>query len=202
MSEVFERTFVYRQQDRICAAREIGGGHSDDSYSSTQAAYQTQLRSLPADHAVAAWASEGHVCTKAFTSAWPPPSVKFGGVEHESLQGHSNGTSEPGEPRVRVRGGHRIGSQRGVRAHQTPCRLHVPVFLVRTRMAKRFRRGNTMLYVTNTFTCKRPPSIPGRPSRDTLAEQSRRTRAPSVTGARCESLQEVACRAVANPPSS
>lgn len=101
-------------------------------------------------------------------------------------------------------GRRRIGSRESsaaCAAHQTPCRLHVPAVLVRMRMEKTFRRGNTMLCFSHDFTCKRLPSVSGRPSRDTLAEHSRRTRATVVTGARCESLQQVACRAVANYPS-
>lgn len=144
-----------------------GLGACDDSYSSSQAAYRRQLMTedIPADLAVAAWAMEAHLCNEAFASRWPPPSVELLQHQHEmSANWH-----------VRIRGAehqgagrHRIGSRESRAAHQTPCRLHVPAFLVQPRVSKRFRRGNTMPSFSHNLTCKRSPSISGRPSRHTL----------------------------------
>jgi hypothetical protein len=62
--------------------------------------------------------------------------------------------------------------------HETPCRLHVPVFAGRTTMGKRFRRGNTMLCFSQNFTCNA-----AKPATTCIATTSRRTHLLNTAGA-------------------
>ena len=174
MSEVFERTFVLLgARPHLCRARAWAAGMAMIHIAAEQAAYRSQwkfLLTMPLP--LGPWKHISATKLLPHAGRHHPSTCTFGGVS----RAHQHGMAAKGH--VRIRGAEhqgagrpprrRIGSRESRAAHQTPCRLHVPAFLVQPRVSKRFRRGNTMPSFSHNLTCKRSPSISGRPSRHTL----------------------------------
>lgn len=106
VSEVFERTFVLLLAARphLCRSASLGSGQADDSYSSTQAAYSPNrifLLTMP----LPLGPGQDMFATKLLPHAGRHhPSTRWT-ERRTSTKWQRKGTSESGEPSIRVRGG-------------------------------------------------------------------------------------------------